>query len=62
MWSSLRDPWGRRQDLTAQALDVPAGGELPTAAIHDVQLLASVALVTRVKTLGEDVLQDPSGD
>jgi hypothetical protein len=59
MWSSLRDPWGRRQDLSAQGLDVSAGGELPAPAVHDVQLLVVVALTTEVGVSGEDVLQDP---
>jgi hypothetical protein len=36
MWGSLRDPWSCRQDLTAQGLDVPAGGEFPAPTVHDV--------------------------
>jgi hypothetical protein len=59
VWSSLRDPWGRGQDLAAQGLDIPVGGELPAPTVHDVQLLAAVALATGVGVPGEDVLQDP---
>jgi hypothetical protein len=34
--SSLRDPSSYRQDLTAQGLDVPAGGKFPASVVHDV--------------------------
>jgi hypothetical protein len=61
MWSSLRDPRGRRKDLSAQGLDVPAGGELPAPAVHHIQLLAVVAIVTGVRVSSEDVLEDPLG-
>jgi hypothetical protein len=61
MWSSLWDPWSRRQDLAAQGLDVPAGGELPAPVVHDVQLLAVVVVVPGVGISGEDVLKVPLG-
>jgi hypothetical protein len=61
VWSSLRDPWGRQQDLAAQGLDVPAGGELPASVVHDVQLLAAIALATGVRVSGEDILEVPLG-
>jgi hypothetical protein len=44
MWSSLRDPWDRRKDLSAQGLHVPTGGELLAPAVHHVQLLAAVVV------------------
>jgi hypothetical protein len=59
MWSSLRDPWDRRKDLSAQGLDVPARGELLAPAVHHVQLLAMVVVVTRVRVSSENVLEDP---
>jgi hypothetical protein len=61
MWSYPRDPSGRRQDLSVQGLDVPAGGELLAPTVHDVQLLTAVALATRVRVSSEDVLEDPLG-
>jgi hypothetical protein len=61
MWSSLWDPLDRRKDLSAQGLDVPVGGELPAPAVHDVQLLAAVALATGVGVSSENVLEDPLG-
>jgi hypothetical protein len=48
VWGCLRDPWGHRQDLTAQGLHVPAGGELPASAVQHVQLLAAVGIITGV--------------
>jgi hypothetical protein len=57
MWSSLRGPWDHQKDLSAQGLDVPAGGELSAPAVHHVQLLAAVVVVTRVSS--ENVLEDP---
>jgi hypothetical protein len=59
MWSSLRDPWDHRKDLSAQGLDVPTGGELPAPAVHHVQLLAAVVVVTRVGVSSENVLENP---
>jgi hypothetical protein len=59
MWSSLREPWDRRKDLSTQGLDVPTGGELPAPAVHHVQLLAVVVVVTRVGVSSENVLKDP---
>jgi hypothetical protein len=61
MWGSLRDPWSCRQDLTAQGLDVPAGGEFLAPAVHDVQLLAAVAVIPGVGISSEDVLEVPIG-
>jgi hypothetical protein len=61
MWSSLRDPRDRQKDLSTQGLDVPVGGELPALAVHHVQLLAAVAVVTGVGVSSEDVLEDPLG-
>jgi hypothetical protein len=61
MWGSLRDPWDRRKDLTAQGLHVPTGGELPASAIHHVQLLAAVIFITGVRVSSEDVLEDSLG-
>jgi hypothetical protein len=58
MWGCLRDPWGRRKDLTAQGLHVPTGGELPASAIHHVHLLAAVVVITGVGVFSEDVLED----
>jgi hypothetical protein len=34
------------------------GGELPASAIHHVQLLAAVVVITRVRVSSEDVLED----
>jgi hypothetical protein len=59
MWSSLWNPWDRRKDLPAQGLDVPAGGELPAPAVHHVQLLTAVVVVTGVGVSSENVLEDP---
>jgi hypothetical protein len=59
MWSSFRDPRDRRKDLSAQGLDIPVGGELLAPAVHDVQLLTEVVVVTRVGISSENVLQDP---
>jgi hypothetical protein len=59
MWGSLRDPWSCRQDLTAQGFDVPAGGEFPAPAVHDVQLLAAIAVIPGVRISSEDVLEVP---
>jgi hypothetical protein len=61
MWGHLWDPWGHRQDLAVQGLDVPAGGELLAPAVHDVQLLAAVVVVTGVRVPSEDILQVPLG-
>jgi hypothetical protein len=58
MWSSLRDPWGRRKDLLAQGLHVPLGGELLAPAVHHVQLLAAVVVVIGVRVSSEDILED----
>jgi hypothetical protein len=62
MWGSLWDPRDRRNDLSAQGLDVPAGGELPAPVVHEVQLLAAIIVVTGVRVPSEDILQVPSGD
>jgi hypothetical protein len=59
MWGSLWDPRDHRKDLSAQGLDIPAGGELPAPAVHDVQLLAAVVFVTGVGVPSENILQDP---
>ena len=61
MWSSLRDPRDHRKDLSTQGLDVPAGGELPAPAVHHVQLLAAVVIITGVGVSSEDVLEDLLG-
>jgi hypothetical protein len=61
MWGSLRDPSSCRQDLPAQGLDVPAGGEFPAPAVHDVQLLATVVVIPGVGISSEDVLEVPLG-
>jgi hypothetical protein len=61
MWSSLRDPWGRRKDLSAQGLHVPTGSELLASAIHHVQLFAAVIFITGVRVSSEDVLKDLLG-
>jgi hypothetical protein len=58
VWGCLQDPWGRRQNLTAQGLHVPAGGEFPAPAVHHVQLLAAVGIITEVGVSSEDVLED----
>jgi hypothetical protein len=57
MWSSLRDPRDCRKDLSTQRLDVPMGGELPAPAVHHVQLLAAVVVVTGVGVSSEDVFE-----
>jgi hypothetical protein len=59
MWSSLRDPWDHRKDLSAQGLDVPTGGELPAPTVHHVQCLAAVIVITGVEVSSENVLEDP---
>jgi hypothetical protein len=59
MWSSLRDPWDRRKDLSALGLDVPTGGELLAPVVHHVQLLAAVVVVTRVGVSSENILEEP---
>jgi hypothetical protein len=61
MWGCLRDPWGRRKDISAQGLHVPTGGKLPASAIHYVQLFAAVVVITRVGVSSEDVLEDLLG-
>jgi hypothetical protein len=61
MWSSLRDPQDRRKDLSTRGLDVPAGGELPAPAVHHIQLLAAVVVVTEVRVSSEDILEVPLG-
>jgi hypothetical protein len=61
MWSSLRDPRDRRKDLSTQGLDVPVGGELPAPAVHHVQLLAVVVVVTGVGVSSENILEVPLG-
>jgi hypothetical protein len=61
MWGSLQDPWSCRQDLTAQGLDVPAGGEFPAPVVDDVQLLAAVAVIPGVGISSEDILEVPLG-
>jgi hypothetical protein len=58
VWGCPRDPWGCRQDLAAQGLHVPAGGEFPASVVHHVQLLAAVVIITRVGVSSEDVLED----
>jgi hypothetical protein len=45
----------------AQGLYVPAGGQLPASAIHKVQLLAAVIVITRVGVSSQDVLEDLLG-
>jgi hypothetical protein len=42
-----------------QGLDVPAEGELPAPAVHHVQRLAAVIVITRVRVSSENVLEDP---
>jgi hypothetical protein len=54
-------PLGRQQDLAAQGLHVPAGGELPASVVHHVQLLAAVGIITGVGISSEDVLEDLLG-
>jgi hypothetical protein len=61
VWGCFRDPGGRRQDLAAQGLHVPVGGELPASAVHHVQLLAAVGIITGVGVSSEDVLEDLLG-
>ena len=58
MWSSLRDPRDRRKDLSTQGLNVPMGGKLPASAIHYVQLLAAVIVLTRIRVSSEDFLEN----
>jgi hypothetical protein len=58
MWGCLRDPWDHRKDLAVQGLHVPTGGELLASAIHHVQLLAAVVIITGVGVSSEDVLED----
>ena len=45
----------------AQGLHVPTRGELPASAIHNVQLLAAVIVITGVGVSSEDVLEDLLG-
>jgi hypothetical protein len=54
-------PWGRQKDLAAQGLYVPTGGELLASAIHHVQLLAAVVVITGVRVSSEDVLENLLG-
>ena len=61
MWGCLRDPWGHQKDLTAQGLHIPTGGELPASAIHYIQLLAAVVVVTGVGVSSADVLENLLG-
>jgi hypothetical protein len=61
VWGCPRDPWGRRQDLAAQGLHVPAGDEFPASVVHHVQLLAVVVIITEVGVSSEDVLEDLLG-
>jgi hypothetical protein len=61
VWGHLQDPWGCRQDLAVQGLHVPTGGELPAPAVHYVQLLVVVVVVTGVGASSEDVLEDLLG-
>jgi hypothetical protein len=58
MWGCLRDPWGRRKDLSVQGLHVPTGGQLPASAVHNLQLLAAVVVITRVGVSSEDFLEN----
>jgi hypothetical protein len=55
----FRDPHDRRKDLSTQGLDVPAGVEFLAPAVHYVQLLAAVVVVTGVRISSEDVLEVP---
>jgi hypothetical protein len=48
-------------DLATQGLHVPTGGELPASAIHHVQLLVTVVVITGVGVSSEDVLEDLLG-
>jgi hypothetical protein len=61
VWGSFGDPWDHRKNLPSQVLDTPAGDELPASAVHYVQLLAAVVVVTGVRVSGEDVLKVPLG-
>jgi hypothetical protein len=61
MWSTLRDPWDRWKDLSTQGLNVPMGGKLPASAIHNIQLLAAVVVITRVGVSSDNVLEDLLG-
>jgi hypothetical protein len=61
MWGCLRDPWGRRKNLATQGLYVPTGGELLASAIHNVQLLATIVIITGVGVSSEDVVEDLLG-
>jgi hypothetical protein len=58
MWGYYRDPWGRRKDLVAQGLYVPTGGEFSASAIHYIQLLAAVVVISGVRVSSEDVLKN----
>jgi hypothetical protein len=44
-----------------QGLHIPTGGELLASAIHHVQLLAAVVVITGVGVSSEDVLEDLLG-
>jgi hypothetical protein len=59
--ASFGTPGIRRKDLAAQGLYVPTGDELPASAIHHVQLLATVVVITGVGVSSEDVLEDLLG-
>jgi hypothetical protein len=61
MWGCLRDPWVRRKDLSTQGVHIPTGGKLPASAIHNVQLLAAVVVLTRVRVSSEDFLENLLG-
>jgi hypothetical protein len=50
-----------RKDLPVEGLDVPVGGELPAPAVHHVQLLEVVIIITGVRVSSEDVLEDLLG-
>jgi hypothetical protein len=58
MWGCLWDPWGRRKDLSAQGLHVPTGGKFPASAIHNVQLLVAVIVITGVGVSSKDFLEN----
>ena len=59
--ASFGTPGIRRKDLAAQGLYVPTGDELPASAIHHVQLLAAVVVITGVRVSSEDVLENLLG-
>ena len=61
MWGRLRDPWVRRKDLSAQGLHIPTGGKLPASAIHNVQLLAALVVLTGVGVSSEVFLENLLG-